>query len=365
MAMTDGDRYQLYIGSYNQDDGDGIHVYSLDAKTGALTPQSSIGGVKNPSFLAVHPSGRFLYAVSEVAKSNGEAGGGVSAFQVDGDSGALSPLNETSSMGQGPCHLSVEQTGRYVLVANYSSGSVAMVPLGDDGRLEEASDFVQHEGSSVDPRRQQGPHAHSITVGPGNRCAYAADLGLDQVLVYRMDLEQGKLVPNDPPSAAVTPGQGPRHFAFHPNQKFGYVINEMGNTVTAYAYDGAGDTLTEVQMISTLPDGYAETSYCADIHISASGRFLYGSNRGHDSIAVFGIDGGTGLLDPLGYTSTGGKNPRNFAIDPSGRFLLAANQDTDNIVVLRIDAESGKLTETGVEVQVPKPVCIKFVQMPA
>jgi 6-phosphogluconolactonase len=358
---TDGTRPLAFVGTYNRDGGDGIYVYAMDPRTGELSQLSSVAGVKNPSFLALHPSGRFLYSVSEVAESDGKPGGGVSAFAVDAGAGSLTALNDTSSRGQGPCHVSVEETGRYVLAANYGSGSVAMVPIAEDGRLEAASDFVQHEGSSVDPRRQQGPHAHSITVGPGNRCAFAADLGLDRVMIYRLDLERGKLVPNDPPWGAVSPGQGPRHFAFHPTQAFGYVINEMGNTVTAYTHDPSTDGLTELQMISTLPDGYSETSHCADIHISSDGRFLYGSNRGHDSIAVFGIDAASGRLEALGHTPTGGRNPRNFAIDPSGQFLLAANQDTDNIVVFRIDPASGRLTQTGTEVRVPKPVCIKFL----
>ena len=350
------------MGSYNGGEGEGIHVYQMDASTGRLTQTGAVGGVRNPSFLAIHPDGGHLYSVSEVAEADGGSGGGVAAFAIDPASGDITLLNQQSSGGKGPCHLSVEQTGRHVLVANYSSGSVAMLPIQADGSLGEATGFVQHEGSSVNKRRQEGPHAHSITVGPDNRCAFAADLGIDKVLIYRIDLGTGELKPNEPASAEVSAGQGPRHFAFHPNRQFAYVINEMGNTVTAFTHDESTSALTEIQMISTLPEGYGETSHCADIHISGSGEVLYGSNRGHDSIAIFGIDADTGMLAMRDLVPTKGENPRNFAIDPTGKWLLAANQDTDNVVVFGIDQQTGGLVETGVEVSVPKPVCVKLIE---
>ncbi|MBI2191323.1 MAG: lactonase family protein [Planctomycetes bacterium] len=353
----------VYVGTYTSGQSQGIYVYRLDPSSGALSPVSQATGIQHPSFLAIEPRRPCLYSVSEVAESGGKPTGAVSAFAIDPRTGGLTFLNHQSSGGRGPCHLCVERTGRYVLVANYSGGSVAMLPIEPDGRLAGASDFVQHQGGSVDPRRQEGPHAHSIQVDPGNRYAFAADLGLDKVLVYRLDLAKGKLRPNDEPWASVKPGAGPRHFDFHPSASFAYLINEMGNTVTAFRYEAARGVLREVQMVSTLPADFSATSHCADIHVAPSGRFVYGSNRGHDSIAVFAIDPATGRLNSLGQESTRGKTPRNFGIDPTGTFLLAANQDTNSIVTFRIDAETGRLAATGSAAEVPTPVCVQFLPL--
>ena len=350
MAQQQAESMWFYVG------GEGISVYRLDLSTGDLRRQSTVSDVKNPSFQAVHPSNRFLYSVAEV-----DDGGAVHAFAIDPGTGGLRSLNHQSCVGAGPCHVSVDASGRVVLAANYSSGSVAALPIGDDGRLGEATSFYQHEGSSVNPGRQQGPHAHSITIDPGNRFAVSADLGIDKVLVYRLDAGDQTIAPNDPPSVDVQAGAGPRHFAFHPNRKHAYLINELDNTAVAYAYDEDRGVLETVQVISTLPSDFSETSYCADIHVSPDGRFVYGSNRGHDSIVIFKVDPGTGRLSVVDYESTRGEFPRNFALDPSGRFLFAANQNTDNIVTYRIDGQTGKLTATGHQVATPQPVCINMI----
>lgn len=336
--------------------GAGISVYRLDLATGKLAHRSTVSDVKNPSFQAVHPSNRFLYSVAEV-----NDGGAIHAFEIDPATGALGSLNHQSCMGAGPCHVSVDATGRVVLAANYSSGGVAALPIRDDGSLGEATSAIQHEGSSVHPGRQQGPHAHSITIDPGNRFAVSADLGIDKVLVYRLDAEKQTITPNDPPWVDVQAGAGPRHFAFHPIRKHAYLINELDNTAVAYAYDEDRGVLETVQVISTLPGDFTDTSYCADIHVSPDGRFVYGSNRGHDSIVIFEVDPDTGRLSVVDYESTRGEFPRNFALDPTGRFLFAANQNTDNIVTYRIDAQSGRLTATGQQVETPQPVCINMI----
>jgi len=273
----------------------------------------------------------------------------------------LTPLNQQSSGGAAPCHISLDREGKWLLGANYSGGSVFVLPIGEDGKLGEATALVKHEGRSVDPRRQTAPHAHSINLGPAGRFAFAADLGLDKVLIYRFDAAKGTLTPNDPPFAAAAPGAGPRHFSFHPTGKWAYAINEMNCTVTAYACDAAKGALAPIQSISTLPKGFEGNNSCAEVLVHPLGRFLYGSNRGHDSIAVFAVDAGTGRLTALGHEPTGGKHPRNFRIDPAGKYLLAANRDTNNVVVFGIDAATGGLKPTGHSVSVPGPNCVKML----
>lgn len=349
----------LYVGTYASGTSEGIYRLKLDRKTGELTKAGATSGVKNPSFLAIHPSGRYLYCVCEV-DDFGKNAGGVSAFEID-KSGELKLLNQQSSEGAGPCHLVVDKTGKNVLAANYGGGSVCVLPIGNDGRLGKATAFVQHKGSSVDKRRQESPHAHSINLDAANRFAFAADLGLDKVLVYRFDARKGTLTPNDPPAANVKPGSGPRHFAFHPSGRSAYVINEMSCTVTAFDYDADKGVLTETQTITTLPRPLAPGDSTAEVQVHPSGKFLYGSNRGHNSIAIFSIDPDSGRLTTVGNQSTEGKTPRNFGIDPSGAFLLAENQDSASIVVFRIDPQTGKLTPTGHKLDVPMPVCVKFL----
>ena len=353
--------YLVYVGAYTRQKSKGIYVSRLDAATGKLKAPELAAETSNPSFLAVHPNRRLLYAVSETYGAGKEKGGAVSAFSIDAPTGKLTFLNQASSRGAGPCYLVVDKTGRNVLVTNYGSGSVAVLPLEEDGRLREASAFIQHQGSSVNPKRQQGPHAHSVNLSADNRFAVVADLGLDQVLVYRFDAAQGALTAHEPPFAAVKPGSGPRHFAFHPTGKFAYVINELASTVTAFAYDAARGVLQEAQTISTLPADFKGDSTTAEVRAHPSGKFLYGSNRGHDSITVFRIDPRKGTLALVEQVSTQGKAPRNFGIDPTGKWLVAANQNSDNLVVFRIDAQTGRLTPTGQILEVGAPVCVKFV----
>jgi 6-phosphogluconolactonase len=350
----------VFIGTYTEGESKGIYRFDLDLSTGKPSVPRLAAETISPSFLAFDPTRRFLYAVGEVNSFEGKKGGGVSAFAVDPGTGALSFLNAQSSGGAGPCHLVVDRTGKNVLVANYGGGSVAVLPVGPDGRLKESSAFIQHRGSSVNAGRQKEPHAHSVNVDAANRFAFVADLGLDEVLIYKLDPAQGTLTPNDPPAAKLTPGAGPRHFAFHPSGKFAYAINELNSTVHAWTYDADRGALTDLQTISTLPEGFKGTNYPAEVQVHPSGKFLYGSNRGHDSIVVYAIDPSTGKLTYVENQDGGIKNPRNFGIDPSGSFLLAASQDLGSIVVFRIDPSTGALSPTGHSVKVPKPVCVKF-----
>ena len=355
----------IYVGTFTGETdlgggAEGIYVCRMDMTSGAVELVHAVPDVPNPSYLALHPELPVLYAVNAVSEIDGHAGGAVSTFAVDHATGGLEFINRQSSQGAGPCHVSVEQTGKYVITANYTGGSVAILPITEDGRLGPATDWVQHVGSSVNPDRQGEPHGHSFTPDPANRFALACDLGLDQVLVYGLDLENGMLPPADPPFATVHAGAGPRHLDFHPNGRTVYVINEIGNTITVFAYDQEVGAMNELQTIPTLPPDFEPTSHTADVHVHPNGKFVYGSNRGHDSIVIYGVNDADGTLTFFGHQSTLGEVPRNFVIDPTGTFLLAANQDTDSIVTFRIDAESGELNPTGHVASVPTPVCLKF-----
>ena len=352
-----------YIGTYTGAKSKGIYSFRLDS-SGAMTPPALVAESVNPTFLAIHPNQRFLYAANETGNFGGKKSGAVSAYAIDAASGQLTLLNQQPSGGDGPCHLVVDRTGRNVLVANYGGGSVEVLPVQEDGRLGAPSAFIQHQGGSVNAQRQQGPHAHFITTDPGNRFALTCDLGLDKVLVYRFDAAKGSLTPNDPPSVSIKGGSGPRHLAFHPNGRYAYVINEMACTLTALSYNPRRGELKELQTVSTLPDGQQmmPNFSTAEVEVHPSGKFLYGSNRGHDSLAVFAIDQKTGRLTPVQHQSTQGKTPRNFALDPAGNYLLAENQDSDSIAVFRIDSKTGRLSSTGPLITgVGAPVCIKFV----
>jgi len=350
----------VFIGTYTDGNSKGIYRARLDLSTGDLSEPELAAEIENPSFLALHPAGKFLYAAGELSKFEGKPGGAVSAFALDAKTGTLTLLNQKSSRGAGPCHLVVDRGGRNVLVANYGGGSVAVLPIDEDGSLQEASAFVQHVGKSVNPRRQEAPHAHSINLDPNGRFAVVADLGLDKVLVYRFDSEKGSLRPNDPPHVELAPGAGPRHFAFHPSGRFGYVINEMHSTVTALVYDAKRGMFDEIHTVSTLAEPHQGNS-TAEVQVHPSGKFLYGSNRGHDSLAIFSIDEETGRLTSVGHQSTDGKTPRNFGIDPTGAFVLAANQSSNTIVVFRIDERTGQLKPTGHSIEVPRPVCVRML----
>lgn len=353
----------VFVGAYTAgtSTSKGIQTLRLNRETGELTGLTLAAETPNPSFLALHPNGRALYAVNEIGEFQGKPGGSVTAFTI-GKGGALKKINEQGSGGGGPAHISLNKEGSHAFVANYGGGSVSVLPIAKDGSLQPSTGFVQHEGSGTDPKRQNKPHAHSINVDPSGKFALAADLGLDKLFVYKFDKVKGSITPNDPPFGAAPPGSGVRHFAFAPNGKFVYAINELKSTITVFAWDAAKGTLTEVQTLSTLPEGFTGESFTAEVQVHPSGKFVYGSNRGHNSIAVLAVDQATGKLTLSSTQSTGGSWPRHFGIDPAGEFLLAANQRTDSIVVFRINASTGALAETGKTAQVGQPACVKFIE---
>jgi 6-phosphogluconolactonase len=350
----------VYVGTYTSGKSEGIYLYWLNLTSGELKHVATTKGVKDPSFLTLAPSQRYLYAVNEVEEFAGKKSGALSAFAVDQRTGELRLLNQQPSLGGAPCYVVVDRTGSFVLVANYAGGNVAVLPVRSDGSLAEATDMKQDLGSSINAERQEGPHAHCIVVDPTNRFAYACDLGTDKIMIFRFDAQRGKLIPNERPWVQVKPGAGPRHLTFHPSGKYAYVINELHATVTVFGHDRARGNLKEVQTVPTLPTDFTSENTSADIHISPDGRFLYCSNRGHDSIACFKIDPRTGKLAFIAHESTEGKTPRNFAIDPTGAFLLVANQNSDNIVTFRRDRKTGRLSATGHVAEVPSPVCLKL-----
>ncbi len=349
----------VFISAFAGGDDGAIHAFQLDLKTGVLQPVRRTTGVEHPFFLALSPDHRFLYSIHAL-KFGGAEPEQVAAYEIVGRSGQLRLLNRQSSRGSASCYLDVDATGKTVLVANYSTGSVASLPVREDGSLGEASSFFQHAGSSVDPARQAGPHAHCIVIGPDNRLALAADLGLDQVLTYRLDAAAAKLSPHRQPFVRTPPGAGPRHLAFHPNGKQIYVINELGNSITVMDYESDGGMLIERQTISTLPAGFDGTSYCADVKITPHGRFLYGTNRGHDSIAAYRL-GEDGRLTLIGIEPSLGKGPQNLAITPGGELLLCANMPGDNVAVFRIDPQTGRLSAVGPTLSMPRPSCIRLL----
>lgn len=352
----------LYVGTYSRPapylaatNGKGIYVYTFDAATGALQPSSEMLGIDNASYLTIDPKQRHLYAISEVLEWQE---GLITAYAIDPATGALSYLNKQSSMGRLACYDMVDRTGRWVVLTNYIEGNAAIFPIRPDGKIGEASDIVRHTGSGPDATRQEGPHAHSIVIDPTNTYAYVADLGIDQIVGYRLDLENGKLTDNS--AVILPPGSGPRHFVFHPSGRYAYVIMELASQIGALAHDPHTGTLRLLQTVPALPNDYDGHSHCADIQVHPSGRFVYGSNRGHDSIVIYAVDQESGRLTYVGHEPTQGRTPRNFMVDPSGTFLLVANQDSDNIVTFRIDPKTGKLTSTGHVVSAPTPVCLKM-----
>ena len=350
-------QYIAYVGTYTNQrptpKSKGIYAYRFDAKTGKFTSIGLAGETSNPSFVAVHPNHKFLYAVNE----NNQ--GTVSAFAIDAATGMLKPLNSVSSKGSGPCHLSLDKAGKWLFAANYNNGSVASYPVNADGSLGEAISTVQHQGSSVNRSRQAGPHAHEAVVSPDNKLLFVPDLGMDKVMIYQIDA-QGALAANTPPSIDIAPGSGPRHIAFHPNGKFAYVMTEITDSVIAFDYDGKGGA-KEIQTIAAAPDFAGKSG--AEIAVHPTGKFLYAANRGHNSIAIFTVDS-MGKLTAAGNVPTQGKTPRFFGLDPTGAYLIAANQDSDNIVVFKIDQKTGGLTPTGDVMEIAAPVCVAFVPAP-
>ena len=356
-ALPAADMY-VYFGTHSTGPGLGFSIAHFDTDTGALTTPKLAIEATSPAYFVIHPDGRHLYTC------NSGSPGGVSAYGIERATGQLTLLNKEPSGGGDASYVCVDQTGRHVLVANYEGGNIAVFALQPDGRIGGRTAFAQHTGSGVDPKRQTHAYAHSIIVDPTNRFALVADLGLDRLFVYRFDEKNGSLQPNDPPFATVRPGSGARHARFHPNGRWVYLISEMGSTVTAFHWDSAHGTLTEFQTISTLPADFKGTSACAEIEVHPNGRFLYGSNRGHDSLAVFTIDPDTGRLAPLEHVSTQGKTPRNFAFDPTGRWIICTNHGSDNAVVFRVDETTGRLTPAGRPVSVPSPFCERFLPVP-
>jgi len=350
----------VYVGTYTSGRSKGIYLCSLNLTSGELKYVAATEQVKDPSYLAIAPNRRRLYSVNEVEDFGAKKGGALSAFDIDQQTGSLRLLNQQPSLGGAPCYVVVDRTSRFVLVANYSGGNVAVLPVRSDGSLGEATDLKQDAGSSVNAERQEGPHAHCIVLDPTNRFAYLCDLGTDKIMIFKFDARRGRLIPATIPWVQLKPGDGPRHLTFHPRAAYAYVINELHATVTAFAFDRVHGGLKEVQTVATLPSDFSGANTSADIHVSGNGRFLYCSNRGHDSIAAFRIDQRNGKLTFIAHQSTGGKTPRNFAIDPTGAFLLVANQKSDNIVSFRLDPETGRLSATGQVAEVPSPVCLKF-----
>ena len=351
----------VYFGTYTRANSRGIYVSKFEPASGRLGPPELAAETRNPSFLARHPTRPLLYAVAETDSFAGQRAGAVSAFRVEA-TGKLTLLNQRPSGGTGPCHLAVDHTGKCLLVANYGSGSVDALALEDDGRLGDGGMSVQHRGSSTNAQRQTGPHAHFLTATPDNRFAVACDLGLDKVLVYRLDPARAVLAPNDPPGVSVAPGSGPRHLAFHPHGRFVYVLNELACTLDVFDYDPSSGTLKPLQTVRTLPEDFKGENSCAEIQVHPSGKFVYASNRGHNSIAVFSVDRKTGRLAAVEHTPSRGATPRHFLLSPDGRWLIAENQDSNNIAVFGVDPNSGRLHPTGQEMALGAPACALFVE---
>jgi 6-phosphogluconolactonase len=357
----------VYIGTYTQKESRGIYLFKLQttnleiSQNITLVPLGLAAETPNPSFLALDLKRRRLFAVNEVNTFQGKPTGSVSAFSIDPASGKLNLLNQQPSMGTGPCHVVLDKEGRNLLVANYDSGSVAVFPVSEDGRLGEASDVHQHTGSSVNPQRQKGPHAHCVALDPANKFAFVCDLGLDKVMIYKFDAEHGKLTPNDPPFVSLKPGAGPRHMVFRPDGKFAYVVNEMNSTITSFAYNPEKGALSELESVSTLPGYFDGPNTCAEIGVHPSGKFLYASNRGNDTVVLFEIDPDKGTLTWVEEQNTGGKTPRNFGIEPSAKHMAICNQNSDTVLASRIDPGNGRLKPSGAFAKVSSPVCAVFL----
>jgi 6-phosphogluconolactonase len=352
----------VYFGTHTSGPGKGFSLAHFDTDTGKLTKPKFLIEDEMPSFFVIHPDGRHLYTCNSTNTLHGE--GWISAYAIEPTTGQLTLLNRKSSGGPNPSYITLDKTGRYALVANYQGGNVTVTEINPDGSLGDRTGLDQHTGHSVNPERQTRPYAHSVIVDPSNRFALNADLGLDKLYVYRFNDKNGSLTPNDPPFATVTPGSGPRHVKFHPNGHWVYLINEMAGTVTGFNWDAAKGSLTEFQTVSALPPGFTSTNTSAELEIHPNGRFLYGSNRGHNSLAVFAIDQSTGKLSLVEHVSTQGKQPRNFTFDPTGRWILCTNHDSNNAVVFRVDGTTGRLTPVGAPVEVPMPFCERFLPVP-
>ncbi len=362
-----GENFLVYFGTNgNPKNGSkGIYVSRFNTATGELTEPQLAVEAGAPGFLAIHPSKKFMYASTDIILPDGKKGGGISSFSIDKSTGKLTLINQANAVGAGPCHVNVDKTGKLATIANYGSGSVASYAIKEDGSVSEALSFFQHEGSGADPKRQAGPHAHSVNFSRDNRFAFACDLGLDKVMIYKIDPATGKMTPNDPPFAKTPAGGGPRHLAFHPSGKYVFVNNEMGMSETVFSYDADKGALTEIQTISTLPEadrgkpGYST----AETVVHPNGRVVYVSNRTHDTIAVFACDPATGKLTALEYAAAEGEVPRNICLDPTGKWLIAAHQNSGTAALFKVDQDSGKLTFSGTKVKVPGSICVRFLAL--
>lgn len=353
----------IYVGTFSGDVEKGIYVFEFNRAQGTLKLIQTLGGMESPTYIELNPNGKFLYSVNRNPINEEETWGSVSSYSIDPSTGKLTHINNQPSYGNAPCFISLDSKGRILFISNYGSGSIAAYPINEDGSLSTASKVIQHSGSSIGGERQQGPHAHCVVVSPDDHYLYAADLGTDRVKTYRinyynkiMDLVLGS-------DGYADPGSGPRHITISKNQKFLYLLEEMGHQVAVFSIDPDNGALSPVQTISTLPEDYTETNFCADIHIDPTGKFLYASNRGHNSLAIYYIDKKSGKLSLMDIESVQGNWPRNFLIDPMGNFLFVANRRTNNVVVFTRDLSSGKITATGFEVSVPEPVCVKMLEI--
>ena len=359
-----GDNFLVFFGTYTgaKTGSKGIYVSKFNAATGELGAPEVAAETGSPSFLEIHPSKKYIYAVGEMGTPQAK-GGGVTAFSVSLPSGKLAPINQVSAVGQGPCHVNIDKTGKLAMIANYGSGSCASYAIKDDGSLSEAVSFHQHTGTGGDPKRQAGPHAHSVNFSPDNKFAFVCDLGLDRVKIYKIDPATGKAQPHG--EGIVQPASGPRHFAFHPNGKFVFVNNEMAMTETTFAYDADKGALTEVSTVSTIPeaDRSQKGLSTAETRVHPNGKFVYASNRGHNTIAVFSCESATGKLKLLENVNCQGKTPRNFNLDPTGKWLIVAHQDSNSVALFKVDAETGKLTFTGKKLDVGGPCCVRFLAL--
>lgn len=354
-------KFWVFVGTNTVRGSEGIYRFSFDTETGQAGPVELAATTENPTWISPDPSFRFLYGVNAIGNYQGGTTGAVSGFALDRGSGKLSFINQASSGGAGPCHLTIDSRTRALLVANYGGGSVASLSIDSQGKLSGPVSRFQHAGGSVNPSRQEGPHAHSINLDAAEKFAFAADLGLDRILIYEFDANSATLRPHQPAFASTAPGAGPRHFAFHPSGKFAYVINELDSTITAFSYDASRGALEEIQVIPTLPMGYTDQNYPAEVQVHASGRFVFGSNRGHDSIAIYRVDTETGRLSVVDHQHTSGRWPRNFGQAPGGKWMIAGNNNTDNILIYHLDDASGRLKATGQTLACPAPICFKFV----
>ena len=353
----------IYVGTYNEKDSPGIFVYEFDRTNGLLKPVQEVSGMNSPSYLEIHPSGKYLYAVNRSTVLPDRRWGSVSSWLINQKTGQLEHINDQPTFGSESCHVNIDSKGRLVFVSNYSTGNICVFPIKTNGALEVISASIQHEGSSINESRQKGPHVHQSTLTPDDAYLLVSDLGIDKVKVYSIDYDNNKLLPLPSSDGLVEKGSGPRHSVVHSNQKFAYVINEMGSTVTLFHVGSEDAKLHPVQTMSTIPENYEGVNYCADIHIDPTGKFLYGSNRGHNSLAIFSIHPDSGELAVIGHQSTFGEWPRNFLVDPKGEFIFVANQNSNNIVTFRREPHTGLLEKIDAEVMVNKPVCIKILEL--